>query len=130
MVDVVPDDRVILASGHRPPDGEDQLGVERALQQLADLATLVAVGQVSLSTTAGVRHTWIGMSLLYQSQQHRCDPVQNSTTVKTLYDPALYTVGDIKQCCDLTVCLSVRLSHALCSTTVHFMAMVTTDANA
>ena len=71
VVDVIPNDWVILASSDWASHGKEKPGTERPLQQLADLLTFAVVRQVRMSTTTGVRHTWIGMSLLRRSQQHR-----------------------------------------------------------
>jgi len=81
-MDVVPDDRVVLAGGDRASDGKDKFRIERALQQLADVATFVVVGQVGTSTSARVRHAGIGMSFLASLTTTQVSAEPRGPTVK------------------------------------------------
>jgi len=84
-MDVVPDDRVVLAGGDRSSDGKDKFGIERALQQLADVATFVVVGQVGTSTSARVRHAGIGMSFLASVTTHACPQNPDDGLLNSLF---------------------------------------------
>jgi len=76
-MNIVPYDGVVLTCSDRSSNGEDQLGIERPSQQLTHFVAFSAVRQVCMSTSTGVRHTWIGMSLLRRSQKR----VQRSAVI-------------------------------------------------
>jgi len=72
VVDVVPNNPVILTNGDWASNGEDEPAIECLLQQLTDFPAFVVVRQVCKSTSAVVWRTWIGMSSLHQPRNNTC----------------------------------------------------------